>query len=95
LLEVFSVTLQQPVIRFPLLETLTQLLIFYCFFFVFLTWKFSVFCIYLFACSHPFELSNRYGYAKVQLLLIKFNTRTPGKNIPCVLAMSIFKPSEF
>ena len=32
-----------------------------------------------FACSHWFDLSNRYERAKVQLLLIKFNTRTPGK----------------
>jgi len=31
-----------------------------------------------FACSHWFDLSNRYEGAKVQLLLIKFNTRTPG-----------------
>jgi len=27
----------------------------------------------------PVYLSNRYEHAKVQLLLIKFNTRTPGK----------------
>jgi len=34
---------------------------------------------FLFACSHRFDLSNRYEHAKVQLLLIKFNTETPGK----------------
>jgi len=32
-----------------------------------------------FACSHRFYLSNRYEHAKIQLLLIKFNTRTLGK----------------
>jgi len=31
------------------------------------------------ACSHWFDLSTRYEYAEVQLLLIKFNTITPGK----------------
>jgi len=36
-----------------------------------------------------------YERAKVQLLLIKFNTRTPGKNIPWAPAMSISKPSKF
>jgi len=41
--------------------------------------KISVFCIFPFACSHRFDLSNRYEHAKVQLLLIKFDTRTPGK----------------
>jgi len=30
-----------------------------------------------FACSHRFDLSNRYEHAKIQLLLIKFNTKTP------------------
>jgi len=34
-----------------------------------------------------------YEHTNVQLLLIKFNTRTPGKNIPWAPAMSI--PSEF
>jgi len=42
------------VTRFQLLETLTQLLIF------FLTWNFPVFYIFPFACSYRFELSNRY-----------------------------------
>ena len=65
------------------------------FFSVFFTWKFSVFCIFPFACSHRFDFSNRYEHTKVQLLLIKFNTRTPGKNIPWAPAMSISKPSEF
>jgi len=69
LLEVYSVTLQQLVTRFHLLETLTQLPVFYWCFSVFLTWEYPVFCIFLFACSHPFEFSNRYEYAKVQLLL--------------------------
>jgi len=41
--------------------------------------KFPVFCIFPFACSHRFDLSNRHEHAKVQLLLMKFNTRTPGK----------------
>ena len=80
--------------RFQLLATLTYLLIFYCFS-VFFTWKFPVFCIFPFACSHRFDLSKRYEHAKVQRLLIKFNTRTPGKNIPWAPAMSISKPSEF
>ena len=32
-----------------------------------------------FAWSHRFELSNRYEDAKIQLLLIRFNTINPGK----------------
>jgi len=36
-----------------------------------------------------------YEHAEVQLLLVKFNTRTPEKNIPWAPAMSISKPSEF
>jgi len=36
-----------------------------------------------------------YEHAKAQLLLIKFTTRTPGKNIPWSPAMSISKLSEF
>ena len=36
-----------------------------------------------------------YEHAKVQLLLIKFSTRTPGENIPWDPVMSISKPSEF
>jgi len=36
-----------------------------------------------------------YEHAKVQLLLIKFNTRTPGEAIPWASVMSISKPSEF
>jgi len=41
-------------------------------FLFFFTWKFSVFCVFAFPCSHRFDLSNRYEHAKVQLLLIKF-----------------------
>jgi len=69
LLEVYSVTLQKLVTRFQLLETLAQWPIFYWFFSFFLTWKLPIFCIFPFACSHPFEISNRYEYAEVQLLL--------------------------
>jgi len=39
----------------------------------------KIFCIFPFAWSHRFELSNRYEHAKIQLLLINFNTRNPGK----------------
>ena len=65
--------------RFQFLATLTQLLIFYCFSLFFFTWQFTVFCIFPFACSLRFDLSNRYEHANVQSLLIKFNTGTPGK----------------
>jgi len=51
--------------------------------------------MFAFACSHRFDPSNRYEHAKVQLLLIKFSTRTPGKHVPWAPAMSISKPSEF
>jgi len=47
------------VTRFQLLETLTQLLLFYCFH-CFLTWNFPVCCIFPFACSHRLQLSDRY-----------------------------------
>ena len=45
------------------------------YFIVFLTWKFPVFWIFLFACSNQFALSNKYEHAKIQLLLMKLNTR--------------------
>jgi len=32
-----------------------------------------------FAWSHRFELSNRYEHTKIQLLLMRFDTRNPGK----------------
>jgi len=47
------------VTRFQLLETLTELRIFYCFHCL-LTWNFPVFCIFPFGCSHWFELPDRY-----------------------------------
>jgi len=47
------------VTKFQLLDTLTQLLTFYCFH-CFLTWNFPVFYIFTFACSHRFELSDRH-----------------------------------
>jgi len=36
-----------------------------------------------------------YEHAKIQLLLIKFNSRNPGKNIAWAPAMSISKHSKF
>ena len=66
--------------RFQLLVTLTQLLIFYCFP-LFFSREIFPFSAYFFLHVHT----------ALKLLLIKFNTRTQGKNIPLELQRCRFE----
>ena len=69
--------------RFLLLETLTKIAYILLFSSVFSREIFP-FSAYLLLHVHTGLnfLTGMYEHAKVQLLLIKFNNRTPGKNIP-------------